>query len=107
MIYDGILQFYGELVLSKSNWTEIANSENSIIDHMNSDHREALYLYAKVFLGKKGKNWSMACIDPEGVYLCKGRKISRLDFDTIISSVDDYRRHLVKLARTARSKNDI
>ena len=96
----------GELVLSKSNWTEIANSENSIIDHMNSDHREALYLYAKVFLGKKGKNWSMVCIDPEGVYLCNGKNINRLDFDTIISSVDDYRRHLVKLARTARSKND-
>ena len=97
----------GELVLSELNWTEIAKAENSIIDHMNTDHHEAIYLYAKVFLGRKGKTWSLACIDPEGIYLCHRRKISRLDFGTIISSVDGYRRHLVKLALTARGKNDV
>ena len=74
---------------------------------MNTDHHEAIYLYAKVFLGKKAKTWSLVCIDPEGIYLCHRRKISRLDFDTVISSVDSYRGHLVKLAQIARSKNDV
>ncbi len=45
---------------------------------MNSDHADALQLYAHVLLDKQGEGWMMTGIDPEGIDLRAGGAIARL-----------------------------
>ncbi len=89
-------------LLPKSDWSEIADGEQDIIDHMNTDHAEALRLYGTKLLRKRGKNWHMIGADPEGIDLICGQNTHRLNFNQITSTRDKYRKTLVNLASLAR-----
>ncbi len=90
-------------VLAKKDWAEIAEHELGVLEHMNSDHAEAIALYGTNLLGKKGKHWTMIGCDPEGCDLRCGTKVHRLIFDSMVTDIGGIRRVLVDLAGAART----
>ena len=75
-------------------------TENTIIEHMNQDHKKALLHYAEVRGAKDVAAIAMTGIDGEGFDMrVDGRKL-RMDFDSPIHTVEEARATLVKLARS-------
>lgn len=77
-------------------------SEEGIIAHMNSDHADALALYAEKLAGAKTGKWLASGIDPEGLDLVSGDQTARLAFPRRIETPAQSREMLVELARLAR-----
>lgn len=77
-------------------------TEKGIVDHMNQDHQKALIHYSKVLKGVDASVVSMTGIDSEGFDMLAGKLKLRIDFDSPISTPEDARKILVKLARTER-----
>lgn len=89
-------------------WQALADSETDILQHMNTDHADAVQLYATTLLGRRGEGWTMCGIDAEGCDLIRqdngqwGR-VTRLNFDTPISTAEEAHAELVRLAKKARA----
>lgn len=81
-------------------------AEAGAVEHMNSDHREALALYATKLLGEPDGPWRATGLDPEGMDLAAGDRTARLTFDATISRPDELRAVLVALAARARALRD-
>lgn len=58
----------------------LAEAEGAIVAHMNTDHAEAVALYAARLLRRPGTGWRMTGIDPEGIDLSSDAGAARLDF---------------------------
>ena len=89
-------------VLPQSVWKKIAISEESILSHMNADHREAITLYGTKLLKKQGRHWSLIGLDPEGLDLLCGQTVHRLSFDSLVNDAAQCRKMLVQLVKRAR-----
>ena len=70
---------------------------------MNSDHADAIALYAERLLGRAGDGWRMAAIDPEGIDLQRAGETARLDFAAPVLTPDEARQTLVTLVARARA----
>jgi putative heme iron utilization protein len=81
----------------------LAALEQGVLEHMNSDHAEAIELYAGVLLSRRGKGWKMVGIDAEGADLRRGALFARLDFEPAVSDSGSCRRALSDLAKRARA----
>jgi putative heme iron utilization protein len=79
-------------------------TESGIIEHMNQDHRQALFHYSKTLLGVDGEDVTMTGIDGEGFDMLAGKQKLRIDFRSAISTTEEARAALVELARTHQSK---
>jgi hypothetical protein len=77
-------------------------AEADICGHMNTDHADALALYATRLLGQPAGPWQMTGVDPEGADLACGDRTARLVFRQRIATPEDARRELVHLATAAR-----
>jgi len=80
----------------------LAESEQGAIDHMNTDHRDAIVLYARHFAKAAGEGWSLTGLDAEGMDLASGDEVRRVFFPARLERAEDLRRLLVDMARTAR-----
>ena len=69
---------------------------------MNSDHAEAIELYARHLLGRRTTGWQVTGVDPEGLDLRCGGETARLDFAAPVLNPAAARRRLVDLAQSAR-----
>src|ERR1700688_1109397 len=78
--------------------------EQSAIDHMNADHRDATKLYATRLLGAAEADWRCTGCDPDGIDLQAGTTALRLDFPERVTRPGELRRMLVRLADEARAK---
>ena len=74
-------------------------TERGIIEHMNRDHKQALFHYSRVPKGRKVEEIAMTGIDSEGFDMLADRRKVRIDFETPIHTVEDARATLVSLAR--------
>ena len=83
--------------------TELADSEEGIVAHMNEDHAEAVQLYAARLLGLPGTEWTMTGIDAEGIDLRRAGEVARLPFETPMTAAAQARPILVSLVAKARS----
>jgi heme iron utilization protein len=81
----------------------LIEAEAGALEHMNSDHREALDLYATRLLGAASGEWRCTSIDPDGIDLQVDDTTLRLDFPERVTGPDELRRMLVKLVEQARS----
>jgi putative heme iron utilization protein len=81
----------------------LAEGEAGIVTHMNTDHADALQLYAGKLLGLPGGDWRMTGIDAEGVDLRRGGQVARLPFDRPLAKCADARATLVSLVGRARA----
>jgi heme iron utilization protein len=82
----------------------LLEAEQSAIDHMNADHRDALNLYATRLLGAEPADWCCTGCDPDGIDLRAGAKALRLDFPQRVTGPGELRKTLVRLADEARAK---
>ena len=80
----------------------LAALEEGVIEHMNGDHAEAIDLFAKALLGRRGTGWKMVGIDAEGADLRRGAHFARLEFENPVGDSESCRRALVSLAAKAR-----
>ena len=85
-----------------SDTAALLEAEQSAIEHMNSDHQEALGLYATRLLGAASSDWRCSGVDPEGIDLQAGSKTLRLDFPERVTGPGELRKMLVRLAERAR-----
>ena len=74
-------------------------TESSVIEHMNRDHKEALFHYCNVLKAATVDAVAMTGIDSEGFDMLADNRKLRIDFDTSISTLEEARATLVKLAR--------
>ena len=82
----------------------ISESKAGIMEHMNSDHDNAVDLYAQKLLGRRGDGWRMVGIDGDGADLERDGRFVRLRFPSAISNAAEARDILVSLAGEARGK---
>jgi putative heme iron utilization protein len=82
---------------------DLIEAEAGAVEHMNTDHREALNLYATKLLGGTTGDWRCTSIDPDGIDLQQGEATLRLDFPERVTTASELRRMLVKLAELARA----
>ena len=93
-----------ELKFDSSTCTNLIDHESDIVGHMNTDHADAIDLYANVLLGQDGTGWRMTGCDPEGCDLYRGETIARLPFPKIAHNPDEARKALIALANEARQQ---
>lgn len=96
-----------QFLTDTSDASELVKAEQGAIEHMNSDHREALNLYAVGLLGAEAADWRCAGCDPDGIDLQAGRMILRLDFPERVRGPGELRKMLVTLADEARRRQKI
>ena len=82
----------------------LLEAEQSAIEHMNADHRDATKLYATRLLGAAEADWRCTGCDPGGIDLQAGTTALRLDFPERVTGPGELRRMLVRLADEARAK---
>lgn len=82
----------------------LIEAEADAVAHMNTDHAEALRLYATKLLGAPDGNWRCVGIDPEGLDLQQGQTALRLNFPQRIIAPGTLRTMLKELAEAARAK---
>jgi len=82
----------------------LLEAEQSAIDHMNADHRDAINLYATRLLGAEPADWRCTGCDPDGLDLQAGAQTLRLDFAQRVTNPGELRKVLVSLADEARTK---
>jgi heme iron utilization protein len=80
----------------------IAASEQSAIAHMNSDHRDAIAVYARAFAKASDGNWTLTGIDAEGIDIVCGEDSRRIFFPEMLQSPSDVRSALVRMAADGR-----
>ncbi|MDE2065289.1 MAG: DUF2470 domain-containing protein, partial [Bradyrhizobium sp.] len=93
-----------QFLTETSDAAELLEAEQSAVEHMNTDHQEALGLYATGLLGAAAATWRCSGIDPEGIDLQAGNRTLRLDFPQRVTSPGDLRKMLARLAEKARTQ---
>lgn len=81
----------------------LLEAEQSAVEHMNTDHQEALGIYATRLLGAGAGDWRCSGLDPDGIDLQTGNMTLRLDFPERIAGPGELRKVLVRLAKQARA----
>lgn len=78
--------------------------ERSAIEHLNTDHAEALALYATVLLDLPPGKWRATGLDPDGLDLAMGDLTARLPFPERFEDAGQLRVILKQLADKAREE---
>lgn len=81
----------------------LMEAEAEIIEHMNTDHADAVQLYATRLLNRPGGDWKLCGVDPEGADLIHAGEIARLPFDKPVTDAEGARVELVRLVKRARA----
>jgi putative heme iron utilization protein len=83
---------------------DLLAAEEGAVEHMNSDHRDAMGLYATRLLGAAEGDWRCTSCDPEGLDMQDGQATLRLEFPERVTNGTALRKMLVRLAGEAREK---
>src|ERR1700691_2084037 len=92
----------GDLLTDISRAEDLIEAEASAAAHMNTDHADAVRLYATKLLGAEDGPWRLTGLDPEGFDLAQGDATRRLQFSQRVTTADTLRKVLVDLAAQAR-----
>lgn len=92
-----------DLLLQSPSLEAIAGAEQSAVEHMNSDHADAVNRLARHYGNQKEDlPWVMTGIDVEGFDLVAGERVLRIFFDEPLSQPADMHKVLVKMSVEAR-----
>lgn len=92
------------VLLDLSGCEALVAAEAEALEHLNTDHAEALGLYATRLLGLPAGRWKASGLDPQGLDLVSGEDGGRLTFPERVRELSALRRVLVALAEEARAK---
>ncbi len=81
----------------------LAAHERTAVEHMNSDHADAVALYATRLCRAEPGDWRIVSIDPFGIDMMSGDRIERLEFDAPLAEPAQLRKVLVELVARARA----
>ena len=81
----------------------LVDAEPDIVAHMNSDHADAVKLYATELAGCPPGEWRMAGVDPDGADLLHCTSAARVDFPQRACTPGQARAALVSLVQQARA----
>lgn len=76
--------------------SQLADTEESILTHMNTDHADALAVYA----GSSAEPITMIGLDSDGFDLRIGERLQRFEFDEFVADTGAARATLVAMAHT-------
>jgi heme iron utilization protein len=93
-----------DVITDVTDATDLVDAEASAVAHMNTDHAEAVRLYATKLLGAEDGRWRLTGLDPEGLDLALGDTTLRLPFPERVSTAEHLRKMVVDLAKAARTK---
>lgn len=94
----------GDVLTDVTGADELIAAEPGALEHMNTDHTEAIRLYATNLLGRDDAPWRISGLDPDGADLAAGDRTARLAFPQRVTSAGALRQILVDLTRTARER---
>lgn len=83
---------------------EFAAAEADVLAHMNGEHADAVALYGRTLLRRRGRRWTMTGVDPWGFDLRCGQTVHRYDFGRPLDGIGALRAELVRLAGLARGQ---
>ncbi len=81
----------------------LAEAEPGILDHMNSDHREAVDVYANHLARRGGHGWRLTGIDRDGIDLRRSGETARVAFPHPVDDAAAAREALIALVSEARA----
>lgn len=82
---------------------ELAASEQGALDHMNSDHLDAIAIYARHFAKASGDGWTATGFDADGMDLASGDRSCRVFFPQPLKAAANLRPALVEMAKAGRA----
>ncbi len=82
----------------------LANAEPEILDHMNTDHADAIQLYAALAQSTE-TDWRLCGIDPEGIDLTRAGRFLRIAFEKPVLDPSSARARLAALAKQGRRES--
>lgn len=82
---------------------ELAASEQAALDHMNSDHLDAIAIYAQHFAKASGDGWTATGFDADGMDLACGDDSRRVFFPEPLTAASALRPALVEMAKAGRA----
>lgn len=82
----------------------ILAAEAAIIEHMNTDHADAVAAIAQGLLGGAPGDWRMVAVDVDGCDLSDGNQTVRLAFLARLSDSDAVRAALIRATREGRAR---
>jgi heme iron utilization protein len=82
--------------------SDLLEAEDGAVAHMNTDHADAVRLYATKLLGAPDGAWRLTGLDPEGLDLVSGDTALRLPFPQRVTTAQQLRKTVVDLAAAAR-----
>ena len=92
-----------DVLTDVSDASALIEAEPDAVAHMNSDHAEALRLYATKLLGAPTGAWTCVGLDPDGLDLQRGQTALRLNFPQRVTGPGPLRAVLKQLAEQARA----
>lgn len=93
-----------EFLINTDDSAGLISAHADIVSHMNDDHAAALALCATELAGAPGGPWRMSGIDPEGFDIVCDGTTCRLPFTIRVTTPDEARQELVRLAALARDQ---
>ncbi|MFB2550593.1 HugZ family pyridoxamine 5'-phosphate oxidase [Ensifer soli] len=75
----------------------LAERESRAVDHMNSDHADAVDFYARTHCGAESGGWALVGLDAAGLDLARGDALKRLEYDAPLTDASELRGALKKL----------
>jgi heme iron utilization protein len=92
-----------DLLITSPAAEALAESEAGALAHMNSDHADAVGLYATALAREAPGAWRLVGLDAEGLEVAKGDRLCRIDFDMPLQHESELRAVLVEMAKRARA----
>jgi hypothetical protein len=78
-------------------------AESDIIDHMNTDHADAVQELMSAAIGEATEGWEICGIDVEGMDLRRAWRYERILFNQPTASAEDVRNGIIALLKSARN----
>ncbi len=94
-----------ELLPDSAAVAAIAAAEVEILQHVNTDHPDAVAAIARGLLGGGSGAWRLTAADVDGLDLALGERVLRLDFSAPADGPEGIREELIRAARRGRAGN--
>lgn len=94
---------HADLIVNGSINDTLAESEQSALDHMNSEHLEAIAIYARHYAKAGNDSWTLTGFDADGMDLVCGDRAERVFFPKPLETQQDLRKTLVEMAKVGRA----